>query len=322
METKIDLKDKKILYELDKNSRQTNKQIAKKVGLSKQVVGNRIKRLTNLGIIEYFFVKTNPSLLGYIHIKVYLRFHNLTKDKENNLLDNLISQDNIYWLASLRGKYDLVFSIYVKNLSEFSEKFDDLFKKYIDYILDRNVVVLEKAFTYTKSFLIPNKQTEEIVYSEGDELEMKLDNLDINLLKIMNKEARLSLVELAGRLKVSADTIKYRLKSLKKRNIITGYGTKIDFGKLKHSYYLIFLKLYNMNLSKYKKIENISKLNKNIIVFIRTIGEHDTELEVEVTRKEELDLLIQTLKDIFVNELKDYELIEVTKEHRMTYYPF
>ena len=60
---KLDLKDKKILYELDRNSRQSNKQIAKKVGLSEQVVGNRIRRLQEWGIIEYFFVKTNPSVL-------------------------------------------------------------------------------------------------------------------------------------------------------------------------------------------------------------------------------------------------------------------
>ena len=73
MTVKIDLKDKKILYELDRNSRQSNNQIAKKVGLSEQVVGHRIRRLQELGIIEYFYVKTNPSALGYMHIKIYLR---------------------------------------------------------------------------------------------------------------------------------------------------------------------------------------------------------------------------------------------------------
>jgi len=212
--------------------------------------------------------------------------------------------------------------MYVRNFSEFSEKFDSFFKEYGDYIIDRNVIILEKAFTYTKAFLLPNKQSEEIVYSHGDESEIKLNNLDIKLLKLMNKGARLPLIDLASKLKVSADTIKYRLNNLKKNNIITGYGVKIDFNKLKDSYYIVFLKLLNMNYSKYKKIETISRLNKNIIIFIKTLGEHDIELEVEITKKEDLDLLIQNLKDTFISELKDYELIEVTKEHRMTYYPF
>ena len=53
----LDLKDKKILYELDLNSRQSNKQLAKKVQLSEMVVGYRIKRLIDNNFIEYFYAK-------------------------------------------------------------------------------------------------------------------------------------------------------------------------------------------------------------------------------------------------------------------------
>ncbi|HLC80671.1 winged helix-turn-helix transcriptional regulator [Candidatus Woesearchaeota archaeon] len=41
---KLDLKDKKILYELDLNSRATLNEISKKVGLSKQVVDYRVTK--------------------------------------------------------------------------------------------------------------------------------------------------------------------------------------------------------------------------------------------------------------------------------------
>ncbi len=319
---KIGLKDKKILYELDRNSRQSNKQIAKKVGLSEQVVGNRIRRLQELGIIEYFFVKTNPSVLGYMHIKIYLRLHNITKEKEEELLNNLINQKNIYWLSSLRGKYDLVASIYVKNIAEFSKKYEDIFEEWRDYILERNVIVLERAFTYTKAYLIPKQKSEEIVYSVGEEKEIQLDKTDNELLKILNKEGRKSLIDIAKQLKVSADTVKYRLNNLKKRLIITGFGVKIDYKKLDNYYHIIFLKLQNMNLQKFKKLEFLARINKNVIIFIKTIGDHDIELEIETTNNDELDELMKTLRDHFVSEIKDYEILEVTREHRMTYYPF
>ena len=48
MPNELDLKDRKILYELDINSRQSNSEIAKKTGLSKQVIGLRIKKLVLL----------------------------------------------------------------------------------------------------------------------------------------------------------------------------------------------------------------------------------------------------------------------------------
>ena len=40
---KIEIKDKKILYQLDVNSRQSFSQIGRKVGISKATVGYRVK---------------------------------------------------------------------------------------------------------------------------------------------------------------------------------------------------------------------------------------------------------------------------------------
>ena len=322
MTVKIDLKDKKILYELDRDSRQSNNQIAKKVGLSEQVVGNRIKRLLDLGIIDYFYVKTNPAVLGYIHLKIYLRLHNITKQKEEELLNDLNQQKNIYWLASLRGKYDLVSSIYVKNIADFSRKYEEIFGKWRDYILERNVVVLERAFTYTKACLIPQQKSEEVIYSMGEEKSIQLDTIDHNLLKILNKEGRKPLIEISKQLNVSSDTVRYRINNLRKSGVITGFGVKIDYRKLNNTYHLIFLELQNMNQQKYIKLESLAKVNENIIIFIKTIGDHDIELEVETTNNDELDELMKILRDYFVSEIKDYEILEVTREHRMTYYPF
>jgi len=184
--------------------------------------------------------------------------------------------------------------------------------------------LLFKAFGDVDAFpiCVSTQKSEEIVYSIGEEKEIQLDKTDHDFLKLLNKEGRKSLIDIAKQLKVSADTIKYRLNNLKKRGIITGFGVKIDYKKLDNHYYLIFLKLQNMNLQKYTKLESLARINKNVIIFIKTIGDHDIELEVETTNNDELDELMKTLRDHFVSEIKDYEILEVTREHRMTYYPF
>jgi len=319
---KIDLKDKKILYELDINSRQTNKQIARKVGLSEQVVGNRIKRLIDKQIVDYFYVKINPTLLGFMHIKIYLRLHNLTKEKEEKLLNELNMANGVFWLASLRGKYDLVASIHVKNMFDFSQKYEELFGRWGDYIFDRNIVLIEKAYTYSKIYLAPKQKSHAFLYSEGKEKPIELNKLDYDLLRTLNKEGRKSLIDIAQQLKVSADTVRYRINILQKKKIITGFGVKINYNKLNNNYNIIFMKLQNMDRQKYNKLETLSRINNNIIIFIKTIGDHDLELEIETTNKEELDEIMKILRDNFVTEIKNYEILEVTKEHRMTYYPF
>src|SRR3989344_8756620 len=189
MNIKTDLKDRKILYELDKDSRQSNKQIAKKVSLSEQVVGNRIKRLLELKIIDYFQVKINPATLGYLHVKIYLRFHNLSTEKKEQLVQELQTRPGVFWLVSLRGKYDLGVSIYVKNLTEFSQNYESLLGRWGEYITNRNVILLEKAYTYTKTYLVPQQNRELFEYGGGKEI-VSLDEVDFLLLQILNREGR------------------------------------------------------------------------------------------------------------------------------------
>ena len=187
--------------------------------------------------------------------------------------------------------------------------------------MERNVVLLEKAYTYTKAYLVPLQKPEPFIYGEGKEI-VSLDNIDFSLLHILSKEGRKSLVEIATQLKISSDTIRYRIRHLQQKKVITGFSVKINFQNLGQNYHLILLKLQNMNPQKYAKFESLAKLNRNLIIYIKTLGDHDIELEVETAQKEELDQLLRSLRDNLVVEIKDYEILEVTKEHRMTYFPF
>ena len=67
----IDIKDRKILYELDKNSRQSITQIGNKVGLSKQVVLYRsaqsaeVRFLPDSDLLRIFEIQNR--ILVYLH---------------------------------------------------------------------------------------------------------------------------------------------------------------------------------------------------------------------------------------------------------------
>ena len=60
----LDVKDRKILYELDFNSRQSNSKIGKKVGLHKNVVNYRIKRMEKSGIISNYYTMIDTFKIG------------------------------------------------------------------------------------------------------------------------------------------------------------------------------------------------------------------------------------------------------------------
>ena len=113
---KIDLKDQKIIYELALNSRQRISTIAKKVGLSPQLVEYRIKRLERLDVIQGYYTCVDISKIGYSAFKVYLKFQNLDEEKEREMIADLVQNPNITWLATCDGIWNLILVIWGKNV--------------------------------------------------------------------------------------------------------------------------------------------------------------------------------------------------------------
>jgi Lrp/AsnC family leucine-responsive transcriptional regulator len=60
----------------------------------------------------------------------------------------------------------------------------------------------------------------------------KLTKLDMDILKITQKNCKIPLEDIASKLNQSASTIYYRIKQMEKNSIIRGYYTDIDPAKL------------------------------------------------------------------------------------------
>ena len=85
---KIDLKDRKILYQLDLDARQSLTQVGKKVGLKKDVVAYRVKRMQDEGIIKNFWTVINTFKLGYNVFRIYINFHYVSTQIKNDIIQS------------------------------------------------------------------------------------------------------------------------------------------------------------------------------------------------------------------------------------------
>jgi len=103
----LDLKDRKLLYELDCNSRQTVQQLARKIGLSKDAVKYRINRLLKDGIIKSFNAVIDTGKLGFISFRFFLKFYQLSPEKEKEILDFLQKNKNLVWFVQAEGNWDI-----------------------------------------------------------------------------------------------------------------------------------------------------------------------------------------------------------------------
>ena len=136
---KIDAKDKKILYQLNQNSRQSFTQIGKKVGLPKSVVVYRVKRLEEKGIIKNYFTLVDAPKMGYTILRFYFTYQYAPPEKRKEIIDFFVKCKYSGIVHTVEGAYELVVYMFIKNLPEFYQFWEGVLKNYRDYFyLDLN----------------------------------------------------------------------------------------------------------------------------------------------------------------------------------------
>jgi len=316
---KLDLKDKKILYQLDLNSRQSLSKIGKKVKLPKNVVAYRINRLKQIGIIKNFYTVVDASKLGYISLRLYVAFQYTTPLIEKEIIDYFTKNKYTYWVGSREGEYDLTIITWVKNVNEFYSFWESALKKYRDNIQNEKLSLYVVLFHYRYSYLINDSKDRAKFEITGGGKEVSVDELDFQILKIIAPNARINITEIAEKLNSTPTIINYRIKKLVKFGIIQGFRVNIDFSKLGYHYFKVdvYLKDYNRR----NEIMDYIKFNPNLIYINQTVGFADLEMEFHVESLEKLHEIIKDLVVKFSTVIKNCKYFNISKVHKLHYMP-
>ena len=307
---KLDLKDRKILAELDRNARQSNSEIAKKVGLNKNTVNYKIKRMTEEGVIEGYYSVIDSSRLGYFSTRVYLKFFRSSKKDEKEMIDWLIKNESVGVVGKIETSYDLVFMVWVKDIYQFREFWKEFKSKFRKHFWKEKVHIFSIVLHFKRNYLLNSKKENfdkvEIIGGGRNE---KFDKLDVKVLNILAKNARIPLIEISDKLKTPVRTIAFRIKELERKQIIQGYRVNINLEKIGYEYYKLNYILDDC--SKNQELESFCKGNDKIIFIDETLGELDFEIDVEVKDKKELIDLIEKIKEKF--PVRDLEILTFEK---------
>src|SRR3989344_1316436 len=105
---KLDMKDTRILYELDMNARQPLSKIARRGGLSKEVVNYRIRSMEKEGIIEGYYAALDLSRMGYMFCRLFIKFQNIGLEKEKKIINHCKALPYVRWMYTIDGPWDIV----------------------------------------------------------------------------------------------------------------------------------------------------------------------------------------------------------------------
>ncbi len=307
-EIDITKKDKDILFELSLNARASLTELSKKVKLSKQVVSYRLKLLEKNKIISGYYAITNPYALGMAHYRVFVKYHNMSSEKETEFMEYLAKHPKVTWIAYFDGSLDAAFIIWAKSIFEFQEVYDEINERFGEYLQEKFFSIATKIQYLKYKFLNNSQDTRSVEFVNPDKIYV-LDNLDKDLLKELNLNGRVTLVELANKFSTSAKVIKFRIERLVKRKIIIGFNIKIDHNKLSFSHRKVLLKLNNVSTQKINRIINYLQSLSNSIYIIRPMGDYDLEFELMTRSNEEFHDLIKELRSRFADDIKSYDTV-------------
>ena len=311
---KLDLKDRKIIYHLDLNSRQPFSQLGKKVGLYKEIVNYRVKRLQEKGIIVRFNTLIDTLKLGYTCMRFYFNYQYITPEIKKEIIDHFVNFKRTQMVASPEGAVDLCVFMIAKNVSEIHSFWQKTLSNYRDYFAKQIIAPFIGENIYKKSFLIDEKddRINQIVRRGGEIIDY--DDFDFQILKLLAYDSRIPTIDIAKKLNKSTITITKRIKRLIDLGVILRFHVTINWELIGYKWFKV-----DIYLKDYNKIHQIIKYletNPHLSYIDKTFGYADLELELIVKNVNQLKQIIEDISSKFPKMIRSIMYFSVEKSHK------
>ncbi len=315
----IDSLDKKVLYQLDINSRQSAKEIAKKIGSNKDTVNYRMKRLVEEGYITRFFTRVDVAKFGFNNTKVYFRFQDTDEKKEEEFFEYMDSLPEVAWVTQTSGRWDALLAIWNTSLFSFYNTLSKIMNKFSRNIYEKEIIQNVNWFYYNRKWLLPEEQKIYPVRYGDEPGRERPDKIDFAILRELTENARKPFSEIAKKAKTSPQNVMNRVKSMRKLGVITQHGIDLDYEKFGIVFCKAFIRLHNINQKSLDSIYGFCAREPNVFALTTSVGAWDLELEMEVERVEDMMNIMNRVKRTFPDFVKGYESIVITKEMKLSY---
>ena len=316
---KLDLKDRKILCELDIDSRQSFRSIGRKVGLSKDVVAFRVKKLQEKGIIIRFITRYDYSKLGLNILRFYFKCQYISPNIKKEIIEHFVNYNYSIRVASIEGSYDIAVVILVKNISDIAKFWRETLEKFGDYFVDRVYSNYLEESLYHKSFLVNEKENRIKSFNRLGGKIANYDDMDLKILHLIVSNSRIPTIEIAKKLNSTVTTINNRIKRLINLGIIKDFSIGINWNKLGYQYFKI-----DIYLKEYNKIHQIIKyIEKNpyLCSIGSTLGYADLEIEMILRNVNHLHQIFEDISNRFPDCIRTYKYFSVVKMNERQKFP-
>lgn len=314
----LDAHDRKILYELDINSRTPSSELSKRLRIPKETINYRINRLVKNNYINKFYALFNASLLGYTYYKVNLKFQKLTKETENRIITYLTSHPACLYLLVTEGAYDCSFLLIQKSSDDLREFMQHFFHKYGVNVMEKEINIITRTTKLNQKFLYEGKEKRYIM-NHSECSYTSLDDLDYELIHFLSTNARTKLTGLARTMGVESNLLRYRIKKLEKTGVIQGYVLSLNLEKT--GLEMVELNLSIANPSAIPTIIEFFDSKKRCLYAYEMVGKYDLVIELYIQNDTQLRSIVADFRERFQSDYIHYRISHVYAEYSTNWSP-
>jgi len=304
---KLDLLDRKLLYELDIDARLPLTKLGKKVRASPAVIEYRLKRMEKAGFIIKYMTFLDAGKLGLMIWNIHLEFQNTTEKEEKEIIDYVCSLKRCWWVARCVGKWDLIYSLCVKDVKTFYNIVTEVQNRFGQYILNQSLVAHADIHVVSRGYFLNKPGIGKGWYQTVEH--PKLDNADKKILGMVCENARMPSTEMARRTGLTARIVSYRLKELIKSGIINRFRLQLDVSKIGMGYYKVIVYIKDYTDEKNRRLKQYCINAGNTIHYEQKMGPWMLEIEFDAESYVAADHHMKTMKEKFSDFIRSYEIL-------------
>lgn len=309
-------KDVLILQKLFEDGRKSSSSIATEIDLGREIVNYRIKRLIKENLIVKFVPKMNERALHYTEYNILLKLNLEDELSKAKFIKEQIGNKYLVWMIKSNSGWDLIVRLYAQSIEEFKEKLAEILEGYSSVLAGYYTIIAseeikenEKEVLFEDLFNkhLPKKDFEIVKHTT----QLFIDEKDKQIINLLENDARVQYQEIAEKLEISSDTVKYRIDKMKEIGVIENIIPIINFGKLGYLYYAAILKLDYLTKEEEKKICQHLQKNEKVIKAIKNLNADEYFLNVVFdTEKQKEDFEIE-LRKMSKNKVQRIEFFKI-----------
>ena len=156
-------------------------------------------------------------------------------------------------------------------------------------------------------------------YQDFDEKPVKLDEKDKKILKLLNKDARITLTNISKKTGIPIDTIRYRITEMKRKNVFN-YAVIINPLKIGYPIFnVLYLQLINLDEKNEKELVSFVKKHPYLAYSAKISGKYDFAIGIIAKNMKQFDAITNEIKTKFQHIIKDIDIFHIIEEHKYDY---